>query len=267
MTAGRPQLDDIYLHAYVDGELSDAEAREVELRLQTDATARVLVASLAAQRDALQSKYGLPVNCDVTKKMVAQVLASKSSRRWGAIAKLSGVAALVVAAAMGGYFLREMAEPPAVFADPPFVATAVGAHTVFAPEMRHAVEVPASDERHLVYWLSKRLENPVRVARLEGWTLVGGRLLPDASHPAAQLMYEDANGRRITLFQRAKTGQADQSLRFVAGDTVRAFYWVEGGVAYVVSGALEKFELKGLAQALNASLAAAASSAPADSKP
>lgn len=258
MTAGRPQLDDVYLHAYVDGELSDVEAREVEQRLQTDATARVLVASLAAQRDALQSKYGLPVNCDITKRMAAQVLASRPAPRWGSVAKLSAVAGLVMLAGVGGYFLREMTEPPVPFADPPFVAAAVGAHAVFAPEMRHAVEVAATDERHLVYWLSKRLEAPVRVAALPGWTLVGGRLLAEAGAPAAQLMYEDANGRRITLFQRAKTGHADQSLRFVAGESVRAFYWVESGVAYVVAGALEKFELKDLAQTLNANLAAAA---------
>lgn len=258
MTAGRPLLDDVYLHAYVDGELSEAEVREVELRLQTDAAARVLVASLAAQRNALQAKYALPVDCAITKKMAARVLATKPRPHWGHAAKALAVAGLVALAAVGGYLLREMTEPSAVFADPPFVAAAVGAHAVFAPEMRHAVEVPASEARHLVYWLSKRIETPVRIAPLPGWSVVGGRLLSDANHPAAQLMYEDANGRRITLFQRAKTGHADQSLRFVAGEAVRAFYWVEGGVGFVVAGSLEKFELKALAQALNASLAAAA---------
>lgn len=262
MTAGRPLLDDVYLHAYVDGELSEVEAREVELRLQTDATARVLVASLAAQRNALQTKYALPTNCDVTKKMAARVLASRSGPRWGRLTMIAATAGLVVLAGLGGYFAREAAEPNTVFSDPPFVSTALGAHAVFAPEMRHPVEVPASDERHLVYWLSKRIESPVRIGKLAGWALVGGRLLPDANHPAAQLMYEDANGRRITLFQRAKTGLPDQSLRFVAGDAVRAFYWVEGGVAFVVAGALEKFELKGLAQTLNANLAAAAGASP-----
>lgn len=267
MMAGRPQLDDIYLHAYVDGELSDAEVREVEARLQTDATARVLVASLAAQRNALQSKYGLPVDCDITKRMTAQVLAPKPRATFGALAKAVAVAALVGLAAVGGYFVRDLTEPVAVFSDPPFVAAAIGAHAVFAPEMRHAVEVPVADERHLVYWLSKRLETPVRVAQLPGWSLIGGRLLAETNQPAAQLMYEDPNGRRITLFQRGKTGHADQSLRFVAGDSVRAFYWVEGGIAFVVAGALEKFALKDLAQTLNANLAAAASAPAATSKP
>lgn len=262
MTAGRPLQDDIYLHAYVDGELSEAEAREVEVRLQTDATARVLVASLAAQRNALQSKFELPTNCDVTKQMAARVLAARPKPAWGNVTRSLAVAAVVIGAGTVGYFIRELTAPAAVFADPSFVTAAVGAHAVYAPEMRHPIEVAASDERHLTYWLSKRSESPVRATKLPGWTLVGGRLLAEASQPAAQLMYEDPNGRRITLFQRGKTGQSDQSLRFVAGDAVRAFYWVEGGIAYVVAGGLEKFELKALAQTLNANIAAAAASTP-----
>lgn len=264
MTSGRPLQDDVYLHAYVDGELSDVEVREVEARLQTDAKARVLVASLAAQRNALQAKFGLPTNCDVTKQMAARVLEARSPvKTRSAVVRAAVLALAITGSAAAGYFAREATEPAAVFADPAFVTAAVGAHAVYAPELRHAVEVAASDERHLVYWLSKRIESPVRIAKAPGWSLVGGRLLADANVPAAQLMYEDANGRRVTIFQRAKTSHADQSLRFVAGDSVRAFYWVEGGVAFVVSGPLEKFELKALAQAFNASLSAAAAAPPA----
>ena len=60
------------------------------------------------------------------------------------------------------------------------MATALGAHTVFVPEVRHPVEVKA-DEAHLVRWLAKRVGADVRAPALGsmGWQLMGGRLLPD----------------------------------------------------------------------------------------
>lgn len=70
------------------------------------------------------------------------------------------------------------------------------AHAVYAPEVRHPVEVAAVEKAHLAAWLSKRLEAEVRAPDLggAGFALLGGRLLPGealsgaASLPAAQFM-------------------------------------------------------------------------------
>ncbi len=55
------------------------------------------------------------------------------------------------------------------------------AHTVYVPEVRHAVEVK-TQEIHLSRWPTKRLTVPVKLfdLRAQGFELVGGRLLPDA---------------------------------------------------------------------------------------
>ncbi|MBC7975048.1 MAG: hypothetical protein H7138_08690 [Myxococcales bacterium] len=55
--------------------------------------------------------------------------------------------------------------------------------------MRHPVEVKAQEE-HLSRWLTRRLNVPVKLFDLwaQGFELVGGRLLPDAEGPSAQLM-------------------------------------------------------------------------------
>src|SRR3546814_9895703 len=76
------------------------------------------------------------------------------------------------------------------------------AYTVYAPEQRHAVEVPVADEKHLLAWLSKRLDRTLNVPSLReyGYSLLGGRLLPGPAGPAAQFMYEDASGKRLTLY-------------------------------------------------------------------
>lgn len=254
MSPAPPLTDDVYLHAYLDGELSEAEAREVEVRLATDAKARVLVASLAAQRNALAQKYALPLDCPKTNAMAARVLAAppptvgRSRLRTGL-----GLVGLVLAAT-GGYFAREAFDPRRVASHPPFVSSALGAHAVHAPDLRHAVEMPATDERQLTYWLSKRSGTSVKLAKVAGWTLLGGRLMPDGLVPAALLMYEDPTGQRVTLIQRRSDGLAPQSLRFVPGEPVRAFYWVEGPTAFALAGSLEKFTLKALAQAMHADM-------------
>ena len=59
-------------------------------------------------------------------------------------------------------------------------ATAIGAHSVYVPEVRHPVEVRAAEEAHLVRWLAKRVGADLRAPALggAGWKLMGGRLLP-----------------------------------------------------------------------------------------
>ncbi len=67
------------------------------------------------------------------------------------------------------------------------------AHVVYSREKRHAIEVMANEERHLVSWLSKRLGFALKVPNLsrEGYALVGGRLLPGDQGSVAHFMYED----------------------------------------------------------------------------
>ena len=40
------------------------------------------------------------------------------------------------------------------------------AHVAYVPEVRHPVEVTAAEEKHLVAWLSKRLDAPLRAPSL-----------------------------------------------------------------------------------------------------
>ena len=78
-----------------------------------------------------------------------------------------------------------------------FAQRADVAYAVYTPEQRHPVEVAASEEEHLISWLSKRLNRPLSVPSLQeyGYSLVGGRLLPGEAGPAAQFMYENPERR------------------------------------------------------------------------
>lgn len=93
---------------------------------------------------------------------------------------------------------------------------ALDAHQIYSAEKRHAVEVPASDKKHLMKWLSKRLSAEIGPAKLDtaGYHLIGGRLLPSAGKRAALYMYADKKDRRLSLYIRQMEGtQTDRDLK------------------------------------------------------
>lgn len=134
------------------------------------------------------------------------------------------------------------------------------AHAIYAPEVRHPVEVRADDKAHLTAWLSKRLEADVRPPELdaEGFALVGGRLLPGealfprAPLPAAQFMYESASGRRITLYVRnAGLDERRTQPRYARVSGVGVFRWIDGRLACALaSGDIGRGELRRLTESV-----------------
>jgi anti-sigma factor RsiW len=125
----------------------------------------------------------------------------------------------------------------------PLPARAARAHLVYSPEVRHPVEVEAKEHDHLVKWLSKRLGMQLRVPVLatEGFELLGGRLLPGPDGAVAQFMYQDATGKRLTLYV-TKPNQNDTTtaFRFAQEGPVAVFYWIDRDCGYALSGEIEK---------------------------
>ncbi len=131
---------------------------------------------------------------------------------------------------------------------------AARAHVVYSPEVRHPVEVDAKEHDHLVKWLSKRLDYPLKVPALsgEGFELLGGRLLPGGEgQPVAQFMYQDAGGKRLTLYvSRSKKGDAVTAFRFAREGNVSVFYWIDDDCGYALSGEVDKPTLARVASAV-----------------
>lgn len=138
-----------------------------------------------------------------------------------------------------------------------FVRQAGFAHAVYQPEQRHPVEVDATQQEHLVQWLSKRLGRPLKVPQLgaQGFSLVGGRLLPGELGARAQFMFQSAAGERVTLYLGAigtpasgsgPTERQATQFRFEAGGPVPSFYWVEDGFGYALSGPVDQARLLAL---------------------
>jgi len=61
-------------------------------------------------------------------------------------------------------------------------------------------------------------------------------------------MYEGASGERFTIYY-ARTDAPPTALRYRGGERFAGFYWVEQGLAYVVSGPNDRDRLHAIAQA------------------
>lgn len=230
------------LSAYVDGELPESAQAAVRAHLERDPEAQARVASWRAQKAALKALCGPAQQGD------APFVVLRARASWG---RRMAIAAcwLVVGAGIGlalgtlGPRLVQGGTEPAAFARRANIA-----YAVYAPEQRHPVEVAASEEAHLVAWLSKRLNRPLSVPSLQeyGYTLVGGRLLPGEAGPAAQFMYENQMGARLTLYV-TNTAKDETEYRLLRDGNKRTFYWVTDHVGYAVSGSISETKLRPIA--------------------
>jgi len=129
------------------------------------------------------------------------------------------------------------------------VNEAVAAHGLYASEVAHPVEVRADQQAHLAAWLSKRLDRTLVLPDLRplGFGLVGGRLLPAQGQPAAQLMYEDATGQRVTFLIVAVSDGHETSLHYGDEDGMRSLLWTDEGIRCVLVGSLSRDRLRDIA--------------------
>jgi anti-sigma factor RsiW len=168
---------------------------------------------------------------------------------WHEYARAAVFIAVGVAIGMSLPLLRPAPANPALVVTP-LPIRAARAHLVYSPEVRHPVEVEAREQDHLVKWLSKRLDLPLKVPVLstEGFELLGGRLLPGTDGPVAQFMYQDPTGKRLTLYvTRPHKGDEVTAFRFAQEGRVSVFYWIDRDCGYALSGEIDKPQLSRVA--------------------
>ena len=243
----RLPVSEAELHAYVDGILPAERATVIEAYLAEHPEDAARVSSYCEQTAALHRAFdpildeSLPRRLEVPRPMWRR-----------AVLRYAAVVAWIALGGIAGWHLhayRAVSELEATT----WARRAAVAHVVYSPEVRHPVEVGASEEAHLVRWLSKRLGASVKAPHLGnlGFSLVGGRLLPGDRGPVAQFMYQDSKGQRLTLYVRRDADKrGGTAFRFSRERGVGVFYWIDGGLGYALSGEIDKPQLLRVATAV-----------------
>jgi anti-sigma factor RsiW len=238
------------LQAYADGRLPDARRAAVEAWLATRPDEAERIAAYRRLASEVRAAYDGMISEPVPERLARAATARMPWRRF------ASVAGWVVLGIAIGAPLGWQVRPQRLVAQPATDSTLIArraalAHATYSPEVRHPVEVGAEDEQHLVTWLSKRLGVKVKAPKLDeaGMGLVGGRLLPGENGPVAQFMYQNQNGRRLTLYVRTEASKnRETAFRYARENNVGVFYWIDREVGYALASAdLNKDELLKLA--------------------
>jgi anti-sigma factor RsiW len=254
MSAAPPQVSERELQAHVDGWLDPARLSAVEAYLAAHPDEAARLGAYRRQNEALRAALGDSASQDVPERLRAAARGRGAGRHAVWLRRTAAAMILLAVGFAAGWGLRgtpETADLAGAGTGAALVKQAAAAHRVYSVEVRHPVEVRA-EEAHLIAWLSKRLGTPLTAPDLagQGFHLVGGRLLPTAEGAAAQLMYEDPAGRRVTAYMTANTSGGETAFRFAEEGRLAAFYWLEGPLGYALVGELERGELIALAKSV-----------------
>ena len=262
-------ISEVDLHAYVDGLLPAARQAELQAYLLANPAEQEKIEQWRQQNAGLRKLFegvldeAVPAHLRRQPQPQLQPQLQDVVRQvgWG-WQHLAAALALVFVSGAGGWLLHAgsadsgllaRAGLPAVRHASAFAHQAAVAHLVYSPDVRRPVEIAAEQEGQLLTWLSKRMNSPMRAPRLGklAYELVGGRLLPGASGPVAQFMYQDASGQRLTLYVTDdQLHNQDTGFQFLQDGKVNVFYWVDGKFGYALSGSISKAELARIATAV-----------------
>jgi len=247
MTKDTQIISDEDIQAYIDNQLDGTRVSEVEKAISNDETVLQRYHQYLKINEGLfelahqDDKGNLPENL-----LRAAMGYRRRKNHYGRVASLLLLGGIV--GFISGIFTHSTQLQQQQLADvyTHLVQPASFAHTVFAPEVKHPVEVSVEQEAHLVAWLSKRLKSDLKAPHLgaAGYALIGGRLLPSTNRMAAQFMYENKHNNRITLYIRGGIEDNQQSaFKYSTSGALQILYWVDGSKGYVLSGELDKSTL------------------------
>lgn len=229
-------IGDDDLQAWVDRRLplDRRDAVEGYLAAHPDVASRLAdyVVQATSLTAALHPKFEEPIPARLR---VETLIARRRSRLAGRLARAATIILVAGLSAAGGWAVHDLSASGTPLRAA--TANAVAAYETFTVEARHPVEVRADGGAHLVQWISKRLERPISPPELSplGWRLMGGRVLPTANAPAAQLMYDDDRGNRLTVYVQPMDIDGAEFHYTRKGD-VRTIVWAEKRLALVVTG-------------------------------
>jgi anti-sigma factor RsiW len=235
-------VDDMLLCAYVDGELDAIAGREIETLAALNPAVREQIEMFRASGDLLRqalseapfAEVPLGLQRAAGRKMFQTELPSRS---WSILA---AVATLLLGLGLGSALTRFIEHgsvlPKSAIAG--IMHDIAEYHPVYAREVEHLVEVPASQHEHLEQWLGERVGLALKAPDLSAYGLrfQGGRLIALHDHALAQLMYTGPGDQRVALCVAKLQGKQPESTESLVDGGLKLHGVSKGGHVFVVVG-------------------------------
>lgn len=244
----RDEIDECDLHAYLDGELDPAREALVRAHLEANPADRERLRAYAEQKLllALAGPGAAAPGVGAT-ALAGRLLARRRVALLGRVA----AAALLVAVGWGGHAVADRLLGRDL---PEYAQAALETHDALAEMPDPPMEVAAARGPELARFLAARLGEPVEVPELRaiGFRLVGARLVGTEEGPAAQLVYQDEVGRRLSLALVPEGEATPEELEVSEAEGYVVGVWRGRGFAYALVGRTTHARLEQVASALGA---------------
>lgn len=249
MSTDQDPITDFDLIAYADGKLEPSRAERVRLHIagHPDAAAR-LEAYLAQNRD-LHAAYGALAQEEVPPRLHGALAARPGRGQALVAARAAAIAALIVAGAVSGWMIGRSSQA-SDFGAQAFGRDAARTHMEAATPQTAAAQ---SGDAAALSWLRQRISLELKAPDLsrEGYTLVGRHKAELNKQPAVQLVYQGEGGARLSIFLRRRWRETRPQVLTTGEDGRTVAYWLDGPVAYGVTGDADKDRLIAIARKVN----------------
>ncbi len=239
------------LHAFADGELEGEDKKAVEKLLLENEEARKALAAIIYQKSELHKTFDGTLEELIPASLLTAAYGRPSMRILPYLVAACAIGLFLIGGSVGWLAGQNNVNSGQVLTAT-LAQRALIAHANYSAEPRHAVEVAASDKDHLEAWLSKRVGSDFKIPDLQGdgYTLLGGRLLAESNAPAGQLMYENADKQRMTIFFSANSDGKLADLKLENKDKLVTCFWRDAKLAMAVTADISNDQMKVLGSSI-----------------
>lgn len=231
------------LHAYLDNQLSHERRNYVDQWLAKNPQELLRLNHYKTISIALKNKYNSVAEEPVPDKFLEIAAKFKKKQRFYQPLNFATLLGMFLLGITVGWYSKPIAP---IAADQSLVVhlvkPAAFAHTIYASDKIKPVEFSAKQEARLTHWLSDRMHTSIKppVLLKYGYQFVGGRLIPSTNRMAALFMYENREGKRITLYVRRVNSfqfkKEQREIRFASEPGISTLFWRQGEMGFALSG-------------------------------
>ena len=258
-------FDEADLNGFVDGRIDPVRATALAESLASDPEARARMDAWKRQNESLRTMFASVLYEPVPARLMASSMPTRSAsaeikpRKDAAdpglargVLVTTSIGMALVGLALGTLAGLELdrfglSRPAApAFADTalerPAASRALSdvateAHLTYIGDALRPVELTAAEAPKLTRWIQRRLGPEARIPDFnrQGWTLVGGRILPGSRGPAAFLVYGNGSDRLGLTMSRSAESRAVTTAGNNGVDPVSATSWADETYQYVLT--------------------------------